>query len=146
MDIVTAQDAYRVLVNAHVSPALRELGFKGSAGRYQRPSETHWSLLELQRSAYSDRDEVKFEANLYVVPSSLWRPRGKSISIQALRPVPGVFWDADNEKRLGMLANDDIDVWWSLTPMTDLTVLVEGFVSDLTTYGLPWMDAREQAQ
>jgi hypothetical protein len=144
MDIVTAQDAYRVLVNGHLSPVLRGLGFKGSTGRYQRPSETHWSLLELQRSAYSDRDEIRFTANLRVVPRSLWRPDGKRISIQALKPVPGVYWDGDNEARLGMLATDDIDLWWSLTAATDLAELSASFVSDLTTYGLPWMDEREQ--
>lgn len=145
MDVVTAQDAYRVLVNAHLSPALRELGFKGSGGRYQRPSETHWSLLELQKSAYSDREDVRFTANLRVVPRNLWLPKTKSVGIQALRPVSGVFWDADDEARLGMLASDaDIDEWWSLIPTTDLAELSASFVSDLTTFGLPWMDEREQ--
>jgi hypothetical protein len=144
MDVATAQDAYRVLVNAHVSPALRALGFKGSAGRYQRPSETHWALFELQKSVYSDRDEIRFTANLFVAPRSLWRPSGTRVGIQSLKPVPGTYWDGDDQARLGMLGDgDDIDVWWSLTPSTDLSELSVSFVSDLTTYGLPWMDARE---
>jgi hypothetical protein len=143
MHFATAQDTYRALVNAHLSPALRNLGFKGSAGRYQRPSETHWALLELQKSAYSDRDEIRFTANLFVVPCRLWQQSGTRTSIQSLKPVPGAHWDMDDEARLGQLADaDDIDVWWSLTPVTDLSELSASFVCDLTTHGLPWMDAR----
>ncbi len=37
-----------------ISPALRTMGFKGSGGRYQLPSEDQWALLGFQKSTFSD--------------------------------------------------------------------------------------------
>lgn len=145
-DDSTAQDAYRALLNGHISPALRELGFKGSAGRYHRPSDTHWSLLELQRSAYSDRHGIRFTANLFVVSRRRWQAPGNRVGIQGLEPVDGFYRDTEALARLSMLASqEDIDVWWRLSPASDLADLAAFFIFTVTTYGLPWMDAREQA-
>lgn len=47
----TAQDVYKRLINDSLSPAFRERGFSGSAGRYSLNSKTHWALLGFQKSA-----------------------------------------------------------------------------------------------
>ncbi len=46
----TAQEQYRIMINGVISPALRSLGLKGSGGRYELPSVTHWALLDFQKS------------------------------------------------------------------------------------------------
>lgn len=146
MTFETTQDAYRVLVNEYLSPALRELGFKGSGGKYRMPSDTHLALLELQKSAFGDRNEMTFTANLFVVPRDSWQPTGKQINIYGLRPKSGTVRDGSEHARLGVLAAaDNRDRWWPLKPNTDLAAVAASFLADLEHVGLPWMKAREQS-
>ena len=138
------QDRYRELVNGHLSPALRERGFKGSAGRYLLPSATTWSLLELQKSAYSDRLDVRFTANVLVVSRATWHHSGTSPTIASLCPRHG----AEDERissavRLGMLASvHDVDDWWTVDRATDVATVAASFLTALDRHGMPWMKHR----
>ena len=64
----TTQENYAALVKDRLSPAFRELGLRGSGGRYELPLRVPgWALPDLQRSAYSDKAEIRFTVNLLVV-------------------------------------------------------------------------------
>lgn len=146
MSFATTQDAYKELVTVYLSPALRDMGFRGSGGKYQLPSESHWSLIELQKSAFGDRSDMTFTLNLFVVPRDSWMQTGKRVSIQGLRPESGTYRDGFERARLGMLAgSDDRDHWWSLQPDTDLAALSRTVLTDLERVGMPWMIARMTA-
>ncbi|MBP2391192.1 DUF4304 domain-containing protein [Aeromicrobium fastidiosum] len=138
------QDHYRELVNGHLSPALRQRGFKGSAGRYVLPSATTWSLLELQKSAFSDRYHVRFTANLLVVSRSTWHHSGTAPTIASLCPQPGAEDErASAQVRLGMLASvHDVDDWWTVDPATDVATVAASFLTALDRHGMPWMKHR----
>ena len=139
----SGQDAYKVLVNDYLSPAFKARGFKGSAGRYELPTVTHWSLLELQKSQFSDKTHLTFTANLFVVRRDQWQQKSKRVSIFGLEPRPGHFRDFDYEARLGMLASpDDLDHWYGLSKDTDIEFLAETFLADLDGFGIPWMKAK----
>lgn len=55
-----------------VAPMLRANRLVGSNGRFSVKSETHWALLGFQKSAYSDRSEIRFTVNLLVVRRDEW--------------------------------------------------------------------------
>jgi Domain of unknown function (DUF4304) len=88
---VAAQAMYHHLVKESLGPALRELGFKGSGGRYSLPCAHCWAQLSLQKSAYSDAVEVQFTANLQVVNTSDWAEARSERPHLPERPAPGMF-------------------------------------------------------
>jgi len=137
-----SHDAYKLLVDDHLSPALRTRGFKGSAGRYELPTISHWSLVELQKSQFSDRTHLTFTANLFVVRRDQWQQKSRRVSIFGLTPRPGHIRDLSDQTRLGMLASpDDVDDWYGLSQDTDVGVLAKALLADLDEFGIPWLKA-----
>ncbi|CAM5282641.1 hypothetical protein LSHI6S_00350 [Leifsonia shinshuensis] len=100
----TAQDAYKRLLNDSLSPAFRKRGFSGSAGRYSLNSKTHWALLGFQKSAYSDRDSIKFTINVMVVLRSDWDQFRALSPASPARPSPSAHYSREiGGERIGML-------------------------------------------
>jgi hypothetical protein len=64
---VPAQDAFKAMVRKQVAPALRDLGFKGSGNKYEMTRDEYRIQIQLQRSKWSTRDSVQFDANLSVI-------------------------------------------------------------------------------
>ncbi len=52
-DTPLSQAVYAELMRTAFGPALREAGLRGSTGRFELPSATHWGQLGFQKSAYS---------------------------------------------------------------------------------------------
>jgi hypothetical protein len=63
---VTAQEVFKTMLRQQIAPALREMGFKGSGNNYQMSREGYRIQIELQRSKWSTRDSVQFDANVSV--------------------------------------------------------------------------------
>jgi hypothetical protein len=57
----TAQDAYRLMLRAHIAPALRELGFwRGpSSGAFRYETATHAAEVRFRKSRGSTRREKR---------------------------------------------------------------------------------------
>lgn len=137
----TAQEAYALLVKEHLSPAMRGLRFKGSRGSYRWPSEDCWALLGLQKSAFSDRDEVRFTANLFVIRRDDWgRLRQGGSSYPAI-PTAGTHWGGtSSHERVTMLMTEDYsDRWWILPPDANLPTLAAVVMDAIVRYGVPWL-------
>ncbi|MGW4928281.1 DUF4304 domain-containing protein [Agromyces sp. NPDC004153] len=143
MNIETAQQAFVALVNTGLSPGFRARGWTGSGGKYQLPSESHWVLAGVQKSSFSDRDEVRFTVNLTVVSRADWteireRRGGREAPNATTHPGSPGHWE-----RLGMLASpDNVDVWWSVSPQSDLAEVAKSVMSTLDEYGTPWLSER----
>ena len=88
---VAAQSIYQDIVKDSLSPALRQLGFKGSGGRYSLPCAHCWAQLGFQKSVYSDAEEVQFTANLQVVNTSDWAEARTERPYLPERPAPGTI-------------------------------------------------------
>src|SRR5258708_495552 len=69
----TAQETFERMVGDDIWPFLRERGFKRSKGTFHRAAGAHWQVVNLQKSAYSDRDAVSFTINLGVARDDLRR-------------------------------------------------------------------------
>jgi hypothetical protein len=64
---LTAQDAYRELLRAHVAPALRQCGYTGSGGRFHRSAGDHEVLIHFRKMRYSTRALVHYVVDVHVV-------------------------------------------------------------------------------
>jgi hypothetical protein len=132
---------YDAAIKQQVSPALRDLGLRGSGGRYHLPSESHWVLLGFQKSAYSDAAEVRFTVNLAVISRSVWEAKRAELSHLNERPSASVIygsWAA--HERIGRLTPGGEDKWWRIgdnaAPVTDV---VNDLLDDIERYALAWL-------
>ncbi len=104
------------MVRDIISPTVRAMGFKGSGGRYELPSDRHWALIGFQKSTAIEPNRVKFTLNVAVVQKAVWdemrygndqlpaRPR-VAINYGVIYGIPGLY------RRLGHLMGIG-DRWW----------------------------------
>jgi hypothetical protein len=133
---VRAQEAFDALVRAGVGPFLKERGFRRTRFNFHRQVSGNWQVVNLQKSAFSDAQDVRFTVNLGV---ALERLRG------------GVFDWPDGKRppesrchlreRLGFVMSGR-DVWWTVSPDTDVVALAETITLGLERYGVPWLEER----
>ncbi len=90
--MATAQERFTAMLRDEVAPRLRAMGFKGSGQNFALPSESHWSLLGFQRSAFSDKDKVAFTINLTVVGRRNWEEGSRRAWPTQPPRTPGANW------------------------------------------------------
>lgn len=124
------------MVRDQIWPALKALGFKRTRYNFHRAVGRNWEVVNLQKSAYSDRDDLRFTVNLAV---GLDRTRDDRWA-EGKRPPE---YKCQLRMRIGDLLNgpDSRDLWWDLDRETDHAQLGDAVVSSITTYGLPWLEA-----
>jgi hypothetical protein len=133
------QEIYKELVKDRISPALRDLGLKGSAGRYHLPSDGHWALIGFQKSAYSNAEHIKFTVNVLVVSREEWDGIRATRSHYPEKPTAGTHWAAGAQARIGALMPIGEDYWWDLLPSTSTDELSNNVLGTIRDYALPWM-------
>jgi hypothetical protein len=69
-DAMRAQEAFEEMLAEHIWPALKDKGFKRSKSTFHRPIYENWEVVNLQRSYYSDRYDVRFTVNVAVGSSA----------------------------------------------------------------------------
>lgn len=110
-----------------ISPPLRELGFKGSAGKYRCTSD-HWRFnVGLQKSTHNTNSLVEFTFNLSVSPILAEGRRQMNVGIRS--------W------QLAQLTPDQHDFWWTLEPNTSVEELSNEVVNAIRNYGMPAFEA-----
>lgn len=138
-----AQTVYDDLLKGVLSPAFRALGFTGSAGRYSLGADGCWALLGMQKSAYSDGNEVRFTANLFVANKERWASMLAEKPYLPKRPAPSTsYGEGIAQSRIGQLLPDPADTWWRLYDGVDLGAVAEDVTTSIERYALPWL--REQ--
>jgi len=140
---IAAQDIYASMVKDRISPRLREEGLVGSSGRYAVPSDSHWALVGFQKSAFSDRNEVRFTINLVAVGKPEWEQLRLEHPYLAKRPQPTFHHpEPALSMRIGQLVDDGEDKWWRVVPTSDCEPIVDEVIRDLTEAGIPWLRAQ----
>lgn len=139
----TPQQVYADLMKTRFAPALRRAGLKGSAGRFQLPSDKYWALLGFQKSAYSDSTEVQFTVNLSVISRDVWTEQVSARTDLGAQPKPGTFYGSWAEQiRIGKLTPTGEDVWWPIKRGIDPEPVAALVVSTLLELGLPWLKSK----
>jgi hypothetical protein len=145
---VAPQDVYRHLMNNDFAPALRAAGLRGSGGRFELPSRTHWVQLGFQKSSYSDRIELRFTINLFVVSRADWVREAARSSWLGSKPSPlsGSGGVVGEWARIGALLptvdGRGGDTWWSLFRGVDPGPVQQDVLDDLRDYAVPWLKQR----
>ena len=125
------------------APALRRAGLKGSAGRFELPSRSHWALVGFQRSAYNDVGGVRFTVNLSAIDRDAWAAAATERPYLGRRPAPNTFYGSwADQTRIGSLRPDGQDHWWHLTPEVDPGAVGADVLADLERHAVPWLKER----
>jgi len=107
------------------------------------PSETHWAQLGFQKSAYSDRDELRFTVNLSVISRDEWDERVAVKPYLGRLPSPNMKYGTWAEQvRIGQLTPTGEDKWWRIMRGSDAAAVRDDALADLLTNGVPWLKAR----
>jgi hypothetical protein len=140
------QEVYGQLMKEVFGPALRDVGLRGSNGRFELPSATHWALLGFQKSTYNSDDEVRFTVNLSAIRRDEWDAQAASKPHLGKRPAPSIHYGTwANQVRIGSLTPDGEDKWWRLGRGNDVDPVAADAVTDLLTYGVPWLREHTRA-
>ena len=134
---MTAQEKFDELLRDGVWPFLRERDFKRTKATFHRAVGDNWQVVNLQKSAWSDRDSAKFTVNLAVALDRL--RDGLHDWGEGKRPPHA---RCHLQERLGFLLRDDEDVWWDIDPHTDVASLADTVNTALEQYAFPWLEAR----
>lgn len=110
-----AQQLYASLMKTAFGPSLPQAGFRGSGGRFELPSQTHWVQIGFQKSFHSDASAVHFTVNLSVVSKDEWRKHHESRPELGNRPSPNTGYGLAEQTRIGLIMPDRTDKWWTIT-------------------------------
>jgi hypothetical protein len=104
----TSQAIFGTWHRERIAPRLRDQGFAGSGQDFHRRVDGNWQAINVQRSKYSNADEVKFTINLGTASAAV---------IAAAREDPDepqrevlCHW----RTRIGSLLPGKHDVWWTI--------------------------------
>jgi hypothetical protein len=137
---VPVQVVHDAIVKEVLSPGFRELGLKGSGGRYSWASPTCWALLSLQNSAYSDAVEIQFTANLLVANRLQWEAARAERSHLPQRPSAGtIYGEPAAHERVGRVQPDRADKWWRIYPGVDPAPVTTDVLQDVRDFAIPWL-------
>ena len=134
------QNTFKELLKNTIAPKLRTRGLKGSGQNYSIESDSHWALIGIQKSMYSDSLSLKFTVNLYVVPKEQWEKVKDERNYFPVKPTANVSWGIGWSKRIGNLLPENLDYWWSLDSETDLNNLANEVIDTICNKAVPAMN------
>lgn len=112
---------------------LKAAGFKRTGSHLYRPSADLFHGIHFQASRWGSADEGAFTINLVITSEALYRTwTGKELPrnpASALFPV---------QKRIGHLMPAKRDLWWEVTPTTDIDVIKHEVSDAIDAYALPF--------
>lgn len=133
------------MVSSGIRPRLRALGFRGSGTTFVLPSKSHHALLGLQKSAFSDRDALKFTVNITVAAVAAWEAARTAKPRLPEKPAANTLYGSFIwQSRIGRLLPAGQDHWWWLAADDDWRPVADEVVQAIESFGLPAM--KEQLQ
>jgi hypothetical protein len=137
---VPIQAIYDAMVREVLSPGFREMGLKGSGGRYSWATPTCRVLLGLQKSTYRDAVEIQFTVNLLVAHKAQWKVARAERPHLPHKPSAGtIYGEPAAQERIGLLQPDPADKWWRLYPGVDQGAVTADVLEDVRELAIPWL-------
>jgi Domain of unknown function (DUF4304) len=112
---------------------LRPHGFRRSGQRFGRETEQCWQVIGLQKSRYSDTDEVRFTVNFGVTPKALMGFRGEDVSRMPLD------WKCPIRYRIGEFLGVN-DRWWSSNEGDSFQAAFTAITTCLSERAIPFLN------
>jgi len=135
--MMTAQDSFKEFMKAELAPMFRDLGFKGSGQRYRYPASDHFVHVGVQKSCYSDKDEIRFTLNVQIIAIEKWAEATDQRPHFPKVPSPNTHYGVGFEARVGLMRPEKLDLWWNFGAGADKADLVEEVRSLLVAYVMP---------
>jgi hypothetical protein len=129
------EQAFKGIVKSSVAPLLRGAGFTRRGLTFARPGGAYIQILSIQRSSFNHRERCTFTFNTGVFVSSV-----AATYYQSHAPKHPTESACLLRRRGGYIAGTH-DLWFELTPSSDLSLLnaqVRAHVSDVL---LPYLDS-----
>ncbi|GAA2027707.1 DUF4304 domain-containing protein [Pseudokineococcus marinus] len=133
-----ATDVYARFIRGVISPELRRLGCRGSAGKYRlKDTGDDYALVGFQKGHDNSAWEVTFTINLVHVSADAWAAARREHSWLTKHPShlggDPVGW----HERIGMLDDPPADRWWALRTQDDVPEVTQDVVRLLRDEAIP---------
>lgn len=116
--------------------------FRRKGVGFYRRAEQSTGIIAFQRSRHSPPDQINFTVNVAIICDLLLD--------QWERQRPPDVWNGHIIERLGSLSSPFKDVWWTVTPTTDVQSLMEEIGMRIECYAVPfieqYLDPREMIE
>jgi hypothetical protein len=119
----------------HVAPFLRSVGFRKKAHRFWRDAGPVLDVVTIQKSQWNDAEDGRFAINLGLYWFEIQQAIGR-----AAKATPPRDADCTVFQRLGIIACDGRDVWWTVREEADVSSAGADVVQKLRDHGLPWLE------
>jgi hypothetical protein len=124
------------LITKVLWPTFKARGYRKTSNNFRHYDPLGWGkIVNIQKSAFGDRDNICFTVNtgLYLAEADrIWT--GRIAADKFLEP------DCLVRARIGTLNDSGQDLWYELTEKTVPEVLYQQVERDVITYVLPYLD------
>jgi hypothetical protein len=124
------------IVNADLAVRLKHEGFRKNSRTFFRAGADHTAVVNVQASLHNEGDSGTFAINLGVY-FPVFAQLGGGPVVQGKYPKEH---ECSIRDRLGALAFEGQDHWWSVQPGTDSAALGHAIGAAWTAYGRPWVE------
>jgi HEAT repeats len=114
---VTAQELYRQMLSELITPALRQMGMRGTRGSYRYTVGDYTGVMATQKSRYSSKQKVDFTVNL----------------VAGYDPTMKGYWDS----RLDSLMPGRRTSWWTVETGHPTGPVAADLLTAFRGYGWP---------
>lgn len=129
------QSQFEQLVSKVVWPMFKARGYRKTGNNFRIYNPDGWGkIVNIQKSAYSDRNEISFTIN-----TGLYLAKADTIFAE---PRAEKFLEPDClvRTRVGYLNGNNRDLWYELTVQSQPQQIPQQVMHDVTQYILPYLD------
>jgi Domain of unknown function (DUF4304) len=136
MDKTTTQIRFENLVSKVLWPVFKELGYRRQGNNFRQYYPEGWGrILNVQKSAWNDRNHIQFTINvgLYLLEAERVNNWGRVSAGRFLEP------DCLVRKRIGRLIGANADTWYALNEESPTDVVEQQVLADVLAYVVPFL-------
>ena len=115
---------------------LRSCGFRKMSRLFSRQTNDIYHVVDFQASQFNDPDDASFTVNVGVTHPGLH----ETYCGRPFPTNPGTAVHAISIRLGRLIPSQQTDLWWDVSPDTDVTALGESIASLLRAHALPFLD------
>ncbi|MGJ1227207.1 DUF4304 domain-containing protein [Sphingobacterium siyangense] len=137
------QEKFDKIIKESFIKILKPLGFKKKANNFYLPLEKIGHIINIQKSYYSTKDDIRFTINVGIFSPEYWLAcfnyHNKDVPAYPTEPECMI-----RERISGMRGLPDI--WYNITPMTDIEELIAEMKYNISSFILPFFEKLNTVQ
>jgi uncharacterized protein DUF4304 len=140
-------ERFNRFMRLEIAPALRSMGLRGSAQRFELPDDRCWALVGFQRSwTNAITGEARFTVNLTFVPKAAWDLTREQLDWVGPKPSANssAGFRGVEVLRLGNLMPGGEDRWWNIEHPDQEASVAKEVLTAIRDLGLPWLRSQMQ--